>query len=1076
MADGQMLRVIVYDRLDQYVRDIDPAQIMELKSTEEINGEHSLTIKTTQELEKTNRLVIRDGMGIWHEYVVTGIEGEHGGRKVGAVVHTYHAVWSLQYDLSATYIDTQVGLRPGKPSVPAPALTGLQAALSGTERWQVGTITVTNSGSASFYRRSGWEGIKTLTENWGGEVEATIEVGLTGVVGRYVDLLRHVGSEDATRRFDYGGDVSKIKRTTSDEVWPCRIVPLGKSTETEAGGYTRRPTIADANQGIVWLEDASAVPFVRIPNGSGGWEYPTSIIKNDVYSDPAQLKAWALEHIGEYTRPQVTYEADVVQLVKAGMNPHGVALGDNVVVVDRAFGDEGLAIDARVIKIVQSLIDSTDVKLTIGNAKQSLSTALSGLSRDIVRMDDQQTMAAVYQATADYMDALLGRLNDEINATGGWWYMIPGIGTRTYDAEVSDPAVGAEATKVVEIRGGNIRIADSRTAAGEWDFDTVFQSGHVLAKLVTAAELIAGHIGSADSGNYWNLDSGEFRMASTAQLGSKTVQQVVDAVDDTITGVDVEFAQGTSPTQAPASGWQTQPPAWEEGKYIWQRTATTTAAGTSYSTPVMISGKDGADGTSVTIRGSYNTYAELIAAHPTGSDGDAYMVGTDLYVWNGTAWEDVGQIQGPQGPAGTSVTVSSIQYGTSASASTTPSNWVTTPPTSISQGSWLWVKTNYSNGSTATTKSYVGTNGTSVYITSTTKVGDTTTVTFSDGSTITIKDGEDGATGQQGPAGTDGTNDYIHFAWANSQDGSTDFSTTVSAGKSYLGVCSTDTEPDPQDWTVYSWSRIEGAAGTDGKGVSSVVEQYYLSTSSSTQSGGSWVTTPPAYVVGKYYWTRTVTTYSDSTVLISDPVLSRGLNSANKTAADAQAQLDVLDTQEGVFNRLTNNGALQGLYMSNGQLYVNASYINSGAINADLITAGTLSADRVSGGTLSGSTVDVTSGNVSTVLSNDGTLNFYYGLGNNRWRRVGTLAGNTSTGGLKLFAGYGITESASSITVEKIASGESGTVYNSGTAYTGSINTKVVTSLSQSGSSFSWTTKTLKITVVNGRITQLSLS
>lgn len=557
MADGQMLRVIVYDRLDQYVRDIDPAQIVELKSTEEINGEHSLTIKTTQELEKTNRLVIRDGMGIWHEYVVTGIEGEHGGRKVGAVVHTYHAVWSLQYDLSATYIDTNVGLRPGKPSVPAPALTGLQAALSGTERWQVGTITVTNSGSASFYRRSGWEGIKTLTENWGGEVEATIDVGLTGVVGRYVDLLRHVGSEDATRRFDYGGDVSKIKRTTSDEVWPCRIVPLGKSTETEAGGYTRRPTIADANQGIVWLEDASAVPFVRIPNGSGGWEYPTSIIKNDVYSDPAQLKAWALEHISEYTRPQVTYEADVVQLVKAGMNPHGVALGDNVVVVDRAFGDEGLAIDARVIKIVQSLIDSTDVKLTIGNAKQSLSTALSGLSRDIVRMDEQQTMAAVYQATADYMDALLGRLNDEINATGGWWYMIPGIGTRTYDAEVSDPAVGAEATKVVEIRGGNIRIADSRTAAGEWDFDTLFQSGHILSKLVTAAELIAGHIGSADSGNYWDLDSGEFRMASTAQLGTQTVQQVVDGVASASSAASSAQSTADSASSAAASAQST---------------------------------------------------------------------------------------------------------------------------------------------------------------------------------------------------------------------------------------------------------------------------------------------------------------------------------------------------------------------------------------------------------------------------------------------------------------------------------------------------------------------------------------
>lgn len=55
-------------------------------------------------------------------------------------------------------------------------------------------------------------------------------------------------------------------------------------------------------------------------------------------------------------------------------------------------------------------------------------------------------------------------------------------------------------------------------------------------------------------------------------------------------------------------------------------------------------------------------------------------------------------------------------------------------------------------------------------------------------------------------------------------------------------------------------------------------------------------------------------------------------------------------TQSAVFNALTNNGALQGVYMSNGELYINASYIKSGAINASLITTGSLSANRISGG------------------------------------------------------------------------------------------------------------------------------
>ena len=60
-----------------------------------------------------------------------------------------------------------------------------------------------------------------------------------------------------------------------------------------------------------------------------------------------------------------------------------------------------------------------------------------------------------------------------------------------------------------------------------------------------------------------------------------------------------------------------------------------------------------------------------------------------------------------------------------------------------------------------------------------------------------------------------------------------------------------------------------------------------------------------------------------------------------RSDASATASLGTL-TQTDVFNRLTNNGALQGLYMSGGQLYVNASYIRTGQLIASLITSGKL--------------------------------------------------------------------------------------------------------------------------------------
>lgn len=44
-------------------------------------------------------------------------------------------------------------------------------------------------------------------------------------------------------------------------------------------------------------------------------------------------------------------------------------------------------------------------------------------------------------------------------------------------------------------------------------------------------------------------------------------------------------------------------------------------------------GETGPQGYSTIIKGSYANYADLIAAHPTGTTGDAYLVDVELYVY-----------------------------------------------------------------------------------------------------------------------------------------------------------------------------------------------------------------------------------------------------------------------------------------------------------------------------------------------------------------------------------------------------------------------------------------------------------
>lgn len=65
-----------------------------------------------------------------------------------------------------------------------------------------------------------------------------------------------------------------------------------------------------------------------------------------------------------------------------------------------------------------------------------------------------------------------------------------------------------------------------------------------------------------------------------------------------------------------------------------------------------------------------------------------------------------------------------------------------------------------------------------------------------------------------------------------------------------------------------------------------------------------------------------------------------------------ETDIDESLTQQDIFNRLTDNGAAQGMYLVNGQLYVNASYINAGYLSANRIQGGTLTlggANDVSG-------------------------------------------------------------------------------------------------------------------------------
>lgn len=161
--------------------------------------------------------------------------------------------------------------------------------------------------------------------------------------------------------------------------------------------------------------------------------------------------------------------------------------------------------------------------------------------------------------------------------------------------------------------------------------------------------------------------------------------------------------------------------------------------------------------------------------------------------------------------------------------------------------------------------------------------------------------GSQGTQGEQGIPGTNGANgktSYLHIAYATNATGTAGFSTTDSVGKTYIGQYTDFTATDSTAPSAYAWTLIKGdtgatgpkgdkgdtgatgGAGATGNGVASIEAQYYLSTSKTTQTGGSWGTVMPAWSEGKYLWIRNKITYTVSSAVYTQPWCDTGWEAA----------------------------------------------------------------------------------------------------------------------------------------------------------------------------------------------------
>lgn len=243
-----------------------------------------------------------------------------------------------------------------------------------------------------------------------------------------------------------------------------------------------------------------------------------------------------------------------------------------------------------------------------------------------------------------------------------------------------------------------------------------------------------------------------------------------------IRSTTITYAQGTSGTVAPTTGWTSQVPNVPAGQYLWTKTVwsyTDNTNETGYSVSKI--GEQGPQG----VKGDTGAKGDR------GEKGDRGLQG--LQGLTGPAGPQ--GLQGPkgdQGIPGVNGADGKTQYTHIAYADTVSGS-------GFSQ--------------TDTNKAFIG-----MY------------QDFNATDSRNPQDyrwskwkGSDGRDGIPGKAGADGRTPYVHFAYADSADGRTGFSLTQDGNKRYLGVCTNFDRTDSTNPADYSWNDMTGSVSVGGE-------------------------------------------------------------------------------------------------------------------------------------------------------------------------------------------------------------------------------------------------------------------
>ncbi len=833
-------------------------------------------------------------------------------------------------------------------------------------QFTVGIVTVRDAND-SLYRFTNFNPTITevkedLLDDLGGYLFVRNEGGVL-----YLDYLDDF-LDVSDQKIEFGENLLDFTSGFNTTDLATRIIPLGavltgESTES----IQKRLTIENVNGGKNYVESAGAVESFGIITKTVTWDNVTTesalLSKGQKYLQESQFDNMTIEcravdlHYADESIPAFK----VGQYVRVISSPHGL---------DRRFPVSCLSLS------LDSVADNT---ITLGVAESN--RTFTGASQEA----NEQILKKVESIDTDSVLEQAGRnATNLINkATHGYVVVEPD------EILVMDTNDKATAKKIWRFNQGGLGFSKN---GYEGTFPlAITQDGAIVADFITAGKLDAnliktGIISDEKGRNFWNMETGEFSLQA-GTIGDTPVENIETAITKGIIDVDVEYAQNSSSTTAPTSGWSTTAPSWADGRFIWQRTKITTADGKSeYSKPTCITGakgatgaagKDGANGKD----GKDGTNGKDGAPGKDGVDGKDGTNGTNGK--DGAPGKDGADgkngTDGKNGSDGKGVTAIVEQYYLSSSnSSQTGGSWQTTCP-AWKSGYYIWTRSALTwtdKTTTYTTPTLAGainsantTANTANSIANTAKSTADTAKSTADTAKTTANNAKSAIDNLK----IGGRNLVFDGCFANASSrwsawGSPSKREIVTVnGITWMHAIST------AKWQGYSQNRVK-RHGSDSlyeieAGTYTISVTAYAKAATKLSVGFHWMKAGTGDITSQDWAVWDVTTTPKRyTAQITVPADITGFNvmvgknddtaaefwmsevkfeAGNRATAYSPAPEDLQNyadkvsqaavnnqTQTSIFNKLTNNGQTQGIYLKDGKLYINAEYIASGILKS----------------------------------------------------------------------------------------------------------------------------------------------